>query len=85
MPAPHLSECYQDQLTISLVKPHKPEEKQKCFGFKLILNANHYCYSTTTINPYQSLSFTNVYNRYLDYVEERGVSERVKIGLYTEV
>ena len=63
-PAPHLSECYQDQPTISLVKPHKPEQKRNCFGFKLILflNAKKYWYTTTTINPDQSFSFTNVYN-----------------------
>ena len=82
MPAPHLS----DRLTISFVKPHKPEQKQKCFGFKLILflNGNHYCYTTTTINPDQKLSFTNVYNPYLNNIKERGASERLKIGLYTE-
>ena len=51
-PAPHLSECYQDQPTISLVKPHKPEQKQKCYTL---------------------------------IIEKRGASERLKIGLYTEV
>jgi hypothetical protein len=67
------------------VKPHKPEQKQKCFGFKLILflHANLYCYTTTTINPDQNLR--TFYNPYLDYTEERGASERLKIGLYTEV
>ena len=63
MPVPHLSECYQDRLTISLVKLHKPEEKQKCFGFKLILflNANLDCYTTTTFNLDQNFSFINVF------------------------
>ena len=47
----------------------------------------------TTTTPLLQLQLTLIkirllrtfYNPYLDYIEERGASERLKIGLYTKV
>ena len=47
----------------------------------------HYCYTTIlqlTLIKVCHLQ-TSIIRPYLDYIEKRGASERLKIGLYTEV